>query len=141
MPDLIREMHEFGCIQELIFENLKHPIDIDYLGNKHPLTCDIVTQHHRHRFTLPTNHHLRKLFLDQIEKSQEGTIRSLEQEMIDQRNILIANEQAENKLHIAVGRDVGSCRSIFAASPPTLQHIHKLKGKLLTPFVQAQTWT
>ena len=39
------------------------------------------------------------------------------------------------------GREGDSCRSIFVDNPPTLMHLHKLKGKYLTPFVQARLCT
>ena len=57
--------------------------------------------------------------------------------MIDCKNILLANGQAEDKLRVLAGRETDSCRSEFAVNPPTLQHLVKLKEKFLKPFVQA----
>ena len=61
--------------------------------------------------------------------------------MIDCKNILLANKQAEDKLYVLAGREADSCRSEFTANLPTLQHLVKLKGKFLKPFVQARLCT
>ena len=43
--------------------------------------------------------------------------------------------------HGTAGHTYYSSRSDFTSSPPTLEHLSKLRGKLLTPFVQARICT
>ena len=134
-------MHQFGYIREATFQRLDYPVDEDRLGAKHPLPDTLITQPHRQRLLVTTNDHLRGQFLDHLAKSKEGTSRSNEQEIICRQDILRDNGEAESKLHVLAGREGDSCRSIFVDNPPTLMHLHKLKGKYLMPFVQARLCT
>ena len=134
-------MHRFGYVRESTFNCLGYPEDRDRFGNYHPLLDTLISQPHRQRFLIPTNDHLKEQFLDFIAKSKEGTTRINEQELIDRNIILRGNAEAEAKLHVLAGRKSDSCCSQFAENPPTLEQLHKLKGKLLTPYVKARICT
>lgn len=75
---------------------------------------------HRQRFLLTINDHLRSQFSDRIAKPKEGVGNAREQEMIDRRNILKANEEDEAKLHLLAGGSGNNCRSESIDDPPML---------------------
>ena len=134
-------MSELGHIRESTFDRLDYPVDCDCLGNDHPLPDNLISRPERQRFMILTYKHLRDQFLEQIAKSKEGSRNNNEQEMMARQHILDANAEAEAKLHALAGRERDSCRSEFVDHPPSLQHLHKIKGKYLKPFVQARRCT
>ena len=134
-------MHQFGCIREATFQRPNYLVDEDHLGTKHPLPDTLITQPHCQQFLITNTTHLRDQFLDHTGKSKEGTSRTNEQAIISRHDILRPSEEAESKLHVLAGSEVDSCCSVFIDHPPTLHHFSTLKGKYLTPFVQARLCT
>ena len=141
LPAIIREIHQYNYVRESLFEQLDCPEDCDCHGNKHLLPDNMLSQPQRQRFFITTGDNLRRTFLDHIAKSKEGSSGSIQKEILNCKRVLKDNEMAEMKLHGMAGRKGSYSWSDFASSPPTLEHLHKLKSKLLTPFVLARTCT
>ena len=107
-PVWLKIFPTFAMFLENKFDMLGYGIDTDWNGNEHRLESNIATQRHQQRFTVPTHWYLCQALIVQAEKAKEGERKAGKQEIMKCEAILEVNKMAENVIHTANSRRVGS---------------------------------